>query len=338
MKKACALLIGGVIAVIGIRIVAQAPDGGRAAGGRGRGQTPVVYPKPDASAVRSKSGQWNVSDDWATLPAGLKVETAAPGPPWGVVSAATSDAKGVIYVLRREEIPILAFEKGKLIKQFGQGLYKWPHGIRVDREGYLWTIDGEDNVVYKMDLSQNNKVVLTLGKRGVTGDNESHDTFNRPTDIAFAPNGDFFITDGYGNSRVAKFSKDGRFIRTWGSKGTAPGQFNLPHSIVIDSRNRVIVGDRTNKRVQVFDLDGKFLEMWTDLGAPYGLAIARDDTLFTSDADAGTITVSKNGKVLDVIENLGRPHEITLDPSGAIYMGDVRAFRARKIYKAGGAN
>ena len=96
--------------------------------------------------------------------------------------------------------------------------------------------------------------------------------------------------------------------------------------------------DRTNKRVQVFDLDGTFLEAWTDLGAPYGLAIASDDTLYTSDADAGTITVSKNGRVLDVIENLGRPHEITLDPSGAIYMGDVRAYRARKIYKAGAAN
>ena len=217
-------------------------------------------------------------------------------------------------------MPGARFEKGKLIKQFGQGLYKWPHGIRVDRAGYLWTIDGEDNIVYKMDLSQNNKVVLTLGKRGVTGDNDSHDAFNRPTDIAFAPNGDFFITDGYGNSRVAKFAKDGRFIRTWGSKGTAPGQFNLPHAIVIDSRNRVIVGDRTNKRV------------------PYGLAIASDDTLYTSDADAGTITVSKNGRVLDVIENLGRPHEITLDPSGAIYMGDVRAYRARKIYKAGAGN
>src|SRR5207249_216923 len=109
MKKACALVFAAAIAVIGIRAVAQSPDGGRA-------QTPIVYPKPDASAVRSKSGQWKVSDDWATLPAGLKVETPAPGPPWGVVSAATSDAKGVIYVLRREEIPILAFEKGKLIK------------------------------------------------------------------------------------------------------------------------------------------------------------------------------------------------------------------------------
>src|SRR5439155_25813788 len=106
MKKACALVFAAAIAVIGIRAVAQSPDGGRAAGGRGRAQTPIVYPKPDASAVRSKSGQWKVSDDWATLPAGLKVETPAPGPPWGVVSAAASGAKGGVDVLRGGEIPI----------------------------------------------------------------------------------------------------------------------------------------------------------------------------------------------------------------------------------------
>jgi DNA-binding beta-propeller fold protein YncE len=317
-------------------VLAQAPavPQGRT-GGRGRGSAPTEYPRPDASAAKSRSGQWKVSDDWASVPSDLKIATPSPGQPWGVVSAVTSDANGIVYVLRREEIPILAFDKGKLVRQFGQGLYKWPHGIRVDREGYLWTIDGEDNVVYKMDVKQGNKVVLTLGKRGVTGNNDSQDAFNRPTDIAFAPNGDFFITDGYGNSRVTKFSKNGTFIKAWGTKGTAPGQFNLPHAIVIDSRNRVLVGDRTNKRVQVFDLDGRFLEMYSDLGAPYGLAIAKDDTLYTSDADGGTITVSKNGKVLDVIENLGRPHEIGIDPSGAIYMGDVRAFRARKIYRAG---
>jgi DNA-binding beta-propeller fold protein YncE len=319
----CALLLAVIAVVFSVHMLAQAPAGGRGRAG-GRAGEPREYPKPDASAVRSTSGRWKVSDDWATLPAGMK---------WGVVSAATSDAKGVIYVLRREETPIVAFDHGKLVKQFGQGLFKWPHGIRVDREGYLWAIDGEDNVIYKIDVAKNNQVLLTLGKRGVTGDNASHDAFNRPTDVAFAPNGDFFISDGYGNSRVVKFSRDGRFIKTWGSKGTEPGQFNLPHTIVIDSRNHVLVGDRTNKRVQIFDLDGKFLEMWTNLGAPYGMAIAKDDTLYVSDAEAGTITVSKNGKVVDTIENLGRPHEITLDPSGAIYMGDVRAERARKIYR-----
>jgi DNA-binding beta-propeller fold protein YncE len=325
MTKACVLFAAALIVTASVQILGQAPSGrqGRA-GGRGDGPPVREYPRPDASAVRSRSGQWKVSDDWATLPAGVK---------WGVTSAATSDASGKIYVIRREQIPIFVFEKGKLVKQFGQGLYTWPHGIRVDREGYLWTVDGQDNVIYKMDMNQGNKILLTLGTRGVTG--EGPNSFNRPTDIAFAPNGDFFISDGYGNSRVVKYSKDGRFVKTWGTRGTAPGQFNLPHTIVLDSKNRVLVGDRSNSRVQVFDMDGTFLEMWTDLGAPYGLAIAKDDTLYVSDAEAGTITVSKNGKVLDLIENLGRPHLIGLDPSGAIYMADVRAERVRKIYRAG---
>jgi DNA-binding beta-propeller fold protein YncE len=323
MTKACALFAAAFMVTAGVHSLGQTPSGrqGRT-GGRGDGAPAREYPRPDASAVKSRSGQWKVSDDWATLPAGVK---------WGVTSAATSDASGRIYVIRREQIPIFVFEKGKLVKQFGQGLYTWPHGIRVDRDGYLWTVDGQDNVIYKMDMNQGNRILLTLGTRGVTG--EGPNSFNRPTDIAFAPNGDFFISDGYGNSRVVKYSKDGRFVKTWGTRGTAPGQFNLPHTIVLDSKNRVLVGDRSNSRVQVFDMDGTFLEMWTDLGAPYGLAIAKDDTLYVSDAEAGTITVSKNGKILDLIENLGRPHLIGLDPSGAIYMADVRAERARKIYR-----
>jgi sugar lactone lactonase YvrE len=322
MKQVRASLVAVFCTAIGAAMVAQTPatPQGRA-GGRGQGE-PREYPRPEASAVRSTSGQWKVSDEWATLPEGVK---------WGVTSAVTSDAKGTIYVIRREETPIFGLVNGRLAKQFGEGLYKWPHGIRVDREGFLWTVDGEDNVIYKMDVRENNRIVLTLGTRGVTG--ESADTFNRPTDVAFASNGDFYVTDGYGNARVVKYAKDGRFIRAWGSRGTAQGQFNTPHTIVIDSKTRVIVGDRNNSRVQVFDTNGNFLEMWTNLGAPYGMAIDKDDTLYVSDAEAGKITVSKGGKILDTIENLGRPHLITLDPSGAIYMADVRAERARKIYK-----
>ncbi len=321
MKKAYALL---VLALCVASVAAQAPSpaAGRGRGARGAGQEAREYPRPDASEVRSQSGQWKVSDDWASMPPGAK---------WGVTSAVTSDASGTIYVIRREEIPIFAFSRGRLVAQFGQGLYTWPHGIRIDREGHLWTVDGQDNVIYKMDPRQNNKILMTLGRRGVSG--ESPETFNRPTDVAFAPNGDFFITDGYGNARVVKYARDGRFIKAWGSRGTAQSQFNTPHTIAIDSRNRVVVGDRNNSRVQVFDMDGIFIEMWTNLGAPYGMAIAKDDTLYVSDADAGKITVSRSGKVLDVIENLGRPHLICLDPSGAIYMADVRAERARKIYK-----
>ncbi len=102
---------------------------------------------------------------------------------------------------------------------------------------------------------------------------------------------------------------------------------------MIDSKNRLIVGDRENARIQVFDLDGKFIEMWSGLGKPYGLYITKDDTLYVGDADGGTITIAKNGKAVDVIKELGRPHWVGMDPSGALYMADGRAMHIKKIVK-----
>ncbi len=107
--------------------------------------------------------------------------------------------------------------------------------------------------------------------------------FNGPCDVAVAENGDIFVADGHWNARIVKFSKDGRFIKAWGRKGTAPGEFDVPHTLVIDKRGRVLVGDRTNKRVQLFDQDGRFLDQWTHLGSPSGMFIAPDDTLFVVD-------------------------------------------------------
>jgi len=218
------------------------------------------------------------------------------------------------------------------VKSWGEGLFKWAHGLRVDRDGFIWATDGQDHLVYKFTMD--GKQVLKLGEKGVAGDGQSRDAFNGPTDVAVAPNGDFFVSDGYGNSRVVKFSKDGEFIRIIGGrKGTGPGEFDLPHSVVIDSQNRLLVGDRENTRIQVFDLDGNFLEIWSGLGKPYGLYLTGDDTLYVADADGGTITIAKNGKAVEVIEGLGRPHWIGMDPSGALYLADVRAMRILKIVK-----
>lgn len=271
--------------------------------------------------AQAPPSQYRVLDDWANL---------GPGAKWGVTSSVTTDARGVAIVLRRADPAFFVIENGKLSRQWGEGLFQWSHGVRVDRNGFLWATEARDyHLVYKFDAA--GKLLMTLGRKGVAGDGP--DTFNRPTDVVVAPNGDFFVSDGYGNSRIVKFSKDGKFIRTWGAKGAGPGQFNLPHSIVMDSRNRVLVGDRENARIQIFDQEGKLLDQWTGLGKPYGMAIAKDDTLYVGDADAGKITIAKNGRAVDVIENLGRPHWVSLDPSGAIYMADVRAERVRKIVK-----
>jgi DNA-binding beta-propeller fold protein YncE len=275
-------------------------------------------------AQSSANPNYTTSTTWAQLPPGTK---------WGETSSVTSDGKDQILVLRRMDPVFLVFKTdGKFVKTWGDGLFKWAHGIRVDKDGFIWATDGQDNLIYKFTMD--GKILLKLGKKGVAGENTSQDTFNRPTDIAVAPNGDFFVTDGYGNSRVVKFSKDGKFIKIiGGKKGTGQGEFNLPHSVVIDSKGRLIVGDRENARIQIFDQDGKFLEMWAGLGKPYGLYIAKDDTLYVGDADGGTITIAKNGKPVDVIKDLGRPHWIGMDPSGALYMADVRAQVIKKIVK-----
>ena len=266
--------------------------------------------------------KYAVSETWATLP---------PNTAWGATSAVASDGKGRILVLRRVEPSILVFTtSGRFVRAWGEGLFRWAHGLRVDRDGFLWATDAQENLVYK--FTPDGEPVLTLGEKGVTGDEQSRSAFDRPTDVAVARNGDVFVSDGYGNSRVVEFSKDGEFLRIIGGrKGAGPGEFDLPHSLVIDAQDRLLVGDRENARIQVFDLGGRLLETWSGLGKPYGLALGVDDTLYVADAEGGTITVAKHGRAVDVIRGLGRPHWIGIDPSGALYVADVQAMRVLKI-------
>jgi sugar lactone lactonase YvrE len=250
---------------------------------------------------------------------------------WGDTVSIAADGKGSILVLRRAEPPVLIFNRdGKLTNSWGTGVFPEIHSIDVDRDGFVWITDTKDHMVYKFTMS--GQQLLALGKKGVAGDNTSRDAFNRPTDVAVAPNGDLFVTDGYGNSRVVHFSKDGRFIKIiGGTKGTAPGEFNTPHAIQFDSKGRLLVCDwqaqARNPRIQIFDQNGKFLEQWTNTGImrPTGIAIASDDTVYISDTESNAIRVFKEGKVLEVIGGLqARPHNIALDAgTGALYMIDT---------------
>jgi sugar lactone lactonase YvrE len=159
------------------------------------------------------------------------------------------------------------------------------------------------------------KLVMTLGKKQAAGNNTSQDTFNQPNFVAFGPTGDVFVSDGYINSRIVQFTKEGKFVRIIGGvKGNAPGQLTLPHGVAVDSKGRVFVSDSDNKRVSVFDKDGKFLEIWN---APSrgGIAISPDDTVYVSDVNGGAVTVLKDGKMVDVIKVDGRPHGLALDPT-----------------------
>jgi 6-bladed beta-propeller len=168
-----------------------------------------------------------------------------------------------------------------------------PHGFHVDREGNVWVSDtvaegSKGQTVIK--FSEDGKVLMTLGKPGVTGDANSTDAFDQPTDIYVAPNGDIFVSQGHGarpTDRILKFSKDGKYIKSWGKRGNGPGEFDTPHQLAMDSTGRLLVADRVNNRIQIFDQDGKFLEEWKQFGRPSGLYIDRNDNLYSADHQSG---------------------------------------------------
>jgi DNA-binding beta-propeller fold protein YncE len=248
---------------------------------------------------------------------------------WNLPRSVAADGKGTIYLLRASDPPVLVFNReGKLLKTWGSGLFKEAHSIHLDREGNLWITDRADNMVFK--FTPGGKQLMALGKKGVAGKEDSTDLFNGAADVALAPNGDFFVADGQGgNNRIVKFSKDGKFIKAWGTKGSAPGQFDTPHAIAMDSKGRLLVLDEQQKktpRVQIFDQAGKFLEQWTipGLKQPTGIAMAADDTAYIGDMDANAIFIVKDGKVLDTIGQVqARPHNVALDPAtGILYFAD----------------
>ncbi len=259
---------------------------------------------------------------------------------------------------------------GKLLASFGEGMFAFPHGFTVDAQGNVWASDANasetvlglsakdsngvtrGHQVFKM--SPAGKVLMTLGKEGVAGNGP--DTFDQPSGIAVAPNGDIFVTDGHGkNDRVVKFSKDGRFIKTWGHHGTGPGEFDQPHDISIGgSQGHVFVADRSNSRVQIFDQDGNFIAAWKQFGRPSAVFVGKDDTLYVSDSQSNstvnpgytrglTIGSAKDGSLKAFIPNpdldqadvnrISGASGIVADAKGTIYAADVGPHELRKYVK-----
>ena len=196
--------------------------------------------------------------------------------------------------------PILKFDSaGTLVKSFGAGMLLFPHGLHVDHDGNVWVTDlldkdGKGQQVLK--FGPDGKLLLTLGKAGFAGN--APDEFNAPSAVLVAPNGDIFVADGHGgntNARIIKFTKDGKFIKTWGKKGTAPGEFDTPHALAMDSRGRLFVGDRNNNRIQIFDQDGNFIDQWTQFSRPSGLYIDKNDVLYVADSESESATKNHDG-------------------------------------------
>ena len=291
--------------------------------------------------IARAASRYTVVPGWGQLSAPLK---------WGEVPNVAIDPKGTVFVFTRTEPPVVELNAaGTVLKTWGQGRFVWPHGIRFDRAGNLWITDGRaangnGQMVYKLS-SDGSKVLMTLGTKGVSG--EGPNEFNGVTDVAIAPNGDIFVSDGHVNSRIVKFTKDGKFIKAWGRKGTGPGEFNLPHSVVFDSRGRLLVADRSNKRIQLFDQDGTFLEEWKQFGEASGLFILPDDTLYVTDwQDKKAIFIgsAKDGSIRETIEGLTLAEGLTVDRQGNIYaaetlpgkIGDmVTGSTVRKLVKSG---
>ncbi len=271
-----------------------------------------------AAAPARTADSYEKVEGWAKLPAGME---------WGQVISVDMAPDGTIWAFHRAEPPILRFDAdGNLIQSFGEGLFVRPHGFHIDRDGFIWATDqlgrdGRGHQVFK--FNQDGEVLLTLGTKGIGG--EGPDTFNGPTDVAIGANGDIFVTDGHFNNRVVKFSEDGSFIQAWGSKGTAPGQFDLPHTIAIDSQGRVFVGDRSNARIQIFDQNGTFLEQWDQFGRVSGILITPDDTIYVADYQqhqALLIGSTKDGSIHTRIESV-IAEGIAIDRMGNVYAAEV---------------
>jgi sugar lactone lactonase YvrE len=299
----------------------------------------------------SAPNPYRTVENWAKLPAGRT---------WGQVISADIDRDGKsIWVVERcggtscansNLAPVLEFDSnGNLVKSFGAGMIVRPHGLFIDKHDNVWVTDGDAEVGkgdQVFEFSPDGKVLLSLGKAGMAGDGP--DTFNKPSDVLIAPDGDIFVADGHGpgsNARVVKFSADAKFIKAWGKEGAGPGEFNNPHSLAMDSKGRLFVADRGNNRVQIFDQDGKFLEEWRQFGRPSGVYIDKHDILYVADSESNLsrnpgfrrgirIGRARDGKVTafipDPVLNPGQG----LEPTNGTAAEGVAADDAGNVYGA----
>ena len=269
--------------------------------------------------------------------------------PWNFiqVSSVATHPNGNILVLHRGAYPLMEFDpSGKLVRtldwvQFSEGKViavpekdRTPaisaftavygpagcdscgaHTVRVDPEQNIWLVDAPGHVVYK--LNQQGKILLQLGTKGQAGSDAKH--FNLPTDVGFAPNGDFDISDGYGGARVVKFSKDGKFLLEFGKRGTGPGEFTLVHNVQVDAQGKVYVSDREAQRIEVFDANGKFLQEWAGTGRYSAIAITKDQKIWT-----GSVLRNLDGSVIGRLpEGAGAHGGIGVHPSGDIFLAQL---------------
>jgi NHL repeat len=250
----------------------------------------------------------------------------------GAVSAVAIGKEDSIYVLHRGESPLVEFSAdGKLVRGWGQGMFKVPHGLRVDREGNIWTTDNGNHVLRK--FTPEGKLIATLGTEGkAAGGREG---FRAPDDVLFDSQGNLYVADS-GNGRIVKLSPDGAYVAEWGKKGKAAGQFATAHALAIDKQDHIYVADRGNKRVQVFDTTGKHLADWGGCGNPFGLLVVGDE-LLVSEGDIHKIFhLDRVGRISGHViaewggpDMLKLPHLMAIDSKGTLYVAEVNGQRVQ---------
>jgi DNA-binding beta-propeller fold protein YncE len=310
-----------------------------------------------APCVNDAPNPYRLVNDWAHTPRG-----------WAPTNNVFVDGKDNVWVMDRcddkgclgsSNAPIWELSSdGKVLKNFGAGMFAFPHTVKPDADGNIWAVDGdarEGKGNQVVEFSADGKVLLTLGKAGQGG--KGMDVFDRPTGIAFAPNGDIFISEGhapgFGNSRIMKFDKSGKFIKSFGHLGSGDGELKGPHVLAFDSQGRLFVADRSNSRVAIFDQNGKFLAAWKQFGRPSGIFIDRNDVLYVSDSESQDapgkdtnnpgckrgirVGSAKTGKVDYYIPpppvsdpKLPPPEGVAADSHGNIY---AAAVPAKSVYK-----
>jgi peptidylamidoglycolate lyase len=299
--------------------------------------------------------RYDVVRDWPALPEGHTL---------GLCAGVGVDSSNNVFVFHRngrawstpfpEEpiagptVSVLDGASGKLLASWGAGEFIMPHGLTLDREDNVWLTDVGRHQVFK--FTHDGKLLLTLGERGRPGADKAH--FNLPTDVAVLPDGSFYVSDGYRNTRVVKFDAAGRYEFEWGGKGTEPGKFNLPHGVAVDARGRVFVCDRSNARLQVFDPSGKFITEWKgpQIGRPYGVSVAVDGHVFLVDGGDQSATqpdrskaveLDADGNVVATFGSFGTApgqfqlgHDIAVARDGSVYVAEGKGKRVQKFIRS----
>jgi DNA-binding beta-propeller fold protein YncE len=281
--------------------------------------------------------RYEVVEGWAKLPPGQEFNAD--------VAAVGVDRQDRVYAFNRGAHPMVVLDRdGNFLRSWGEGVFKRAHGVHMAPDDTLWLTDDGDHTVRRCTLD--GKVLLTLGVPGTPTAYMSGEPFHRCTHTALSPQGELYVSDGYGNARVHKYAPDGRRLTSWGEPGTDPGQFNIPHNIACDAEGWVYVADRENHRVQVFDADGRFETQWINMHRPSGLhRDPRDGRFYVGEIGGGVAVnidmpnigprVSIYSGKGELLARLGQrpaglepgqfisPHGLAVDSRGDIYVGEV---------------